>query len=59
MKRNASLGRGLARIEASGRDTLMAFAAAPGQEATDGAERNSPFTAALIKHLPSRELRSR
>jgi uncharacterized caspase-like protein len=52
MKRNASLGRGLARVEVSGRDTLVAFAAAPGQEAADGSERNSPFTAALIKHLP-------
>jgi uncharacterized caspase-like protein len=52
MKRNASLGRGLARVEVSGRDTLVAFAAAPGQEAADGAERNSPFTTALIKHLP-------
>ena len=48
----ASLGRGLARVEASGRDTLVAFAAAPGQEAADGSERNSPFTAALFKHLP-------
>jgi uncharacterized caspase-like protein len=52
MKRSASLGRGLARVEVSGRDTLVAFAAAPGQEAADGGERNSPFTAALIKHLP-------
>ena len=53
MKRSASLGRGLARVDASGRDTLIAFAAAPGQEAADGAERNSPFTTALLKHLPT------
>jgi Caspase domain len=52
MKRSASLGRGLARVDASGRDTLIAFAAAPGQEAADGSERNSPFTSALLKHLP-------
>ena len=52
MKRSAALGRGLARIEPSGRDTLIAFAAAPGQEANDGAERNSPFTAALLQHMP-------
>ena len=52
MKRSASLGRGLARIEPSGRDTLIAFAAAPGQEANDGTERNSPFTASLLQHLP-------
>ena len=52
MKRSASLGRGLARVDASGRDTLVAFAAGPGQEAADGVERNSPFTSALLKHLP-------
>lgn len=51
-KRSANLGRGLARIEATGRDTLIAFAAAPGQEATDGSDRNSPFTSALLKRLP-------
>ena len=52
MKRSTSLGRGLARVDSSGRDTLVAFAAAPGQEAADGSERNSPFTSALLKHLP-------
>lgn len=51
-KRAASLGRGLARIEPSGHDTLIAFAAAPGQEAGDGRDRNSPFTASLLKHMP-------
>ena len=54
LKRSAQLGRGLARMEASGRDTLIAFAAAPGQEAADGgSDRNSPFTAALLSHLPT------
>jgi hypothetical protein len=52
LKRSVSLGRGLARVEPSGRDTLIAFAAAPGQEATDGADRNSPFTTALLQHMP-------
>lgn len=52
LKRSAQLGRGLARMEASGRDTLVAFAAAPGQEAADGADRNSPFTASLLRHIP-------
>jgi uncharacterized caspase-like protein len=53
LKRSAQLGRGLARMEATGRDTLVAFAAAPGQEANDGGgDRNSPFTAALLRHLP-------
>ena len=59
LKRSAQLGRGLARMEPTGRDTLVAFAAAPGQEAADGgADRNSPFTAALLKHLatPSLEI---
>ncbi|HJS08937.1 MAG TPA: caspase family protein, partial [Pirellulales bacterium] len=51
-KRSANMGRGLARVEPTGRDTLIAFAAAPGQEAADGRDRNSPFTAALLKHLP-------
>jgi hypothetical protein len=52
LKRSAQLGRGLARIEPTGRDTLIAFSAAPGQEAADGSDRNSPFTAALLRHLP-------
>jgi len=51
-RRSANLGRGLARIEPTGRDTLIAFAAAPGQEAADGNSRNSPFTTALLKYLP-------
>ena len=51
LKRSAQLGRGLARMEPTGRDTLIAFAAAPGQEAADGGERNSPFTAALLRHM--------
>ena len=41
----------LARMEATGRDTLIAFSAAPGQEAATG-RRNSPFTAALLRHIP-------
>ncbi|HWP15200.1 MAG TPA: caspase domain-containing protein [Xanthobacteraceae bacterium] len=52
LKRSAQLGRGLARMEPTGRDTLIAFSAAPGQEAADGSDRNSPFTAALLRHIP-------
>jgi formylglycine-generating enzyme required for sulfatase activity len=52
MKRSVVLGRGLARMEATSRDTLIAFSAAPGQEAADGNTRNSPFTASLLRHLP-------
>ncbi|GBF26904.1 hypothetical protein MnTg02_01947 [bacterium MnTg02] len=49
--RAAYVGRGLARIEGGGRDTLITFAAAPGAVAADGVGRNSPFTAALLKHM--------
>jgi hypothetical protein len=52
INRTATIGRGLARIEPTGRDTLVAFSAAPGQEAADGRGRNSPFTASLLRHLP-------
>jgi hypothetical protein len=51
LKRSAQLGRGLARMEPTGHDTLIAFSAAPGQEAADGSDRNSPFTAALLRHM--------
>jgi hypothetical protein len=52
INRTVNLGRGLARIEPTGRDTLVAFSSAPGQEAADGHGRNSPFTASLLRHLP-------
>ena len=45
-----SASRGLARIDtASG--TLVAFAAAPGQEAIDGRGENSPYTEALAEYI--------
>jgi formylglycine-generating enzyme required for sulfatase activity/uncharacterized caspase-like protein len=52
MHRTVAVGKGLARMEPSSRDTMIAYAAAPGQEAADGGGRNSPFTAALLKHMP-------
>jgi uncharacterized caspase-like protein len=52
INRSITVGRGLARIEPTGRDTLVAFSSAPGQEAADGHGRNSPFTASLLRHLP-------
>jgi hypothetical protein len=52
INRAATVGRGLARIEPTGRDTLVAFSAAPGQEAADGRGRNSPFTGSLLRHVP-------
>jgi uncharacterized caspase-like protein len=54
MKRNVvsrSLGRGLAGVEPSRANTLIAFAAKGGSTASDGDARNSPFTTALLKYL--------
>jgi tetratricopeptide (TPR) repeat protein len=47
-----SIGRGLARVEPEG-GTLVAYAARDGQIALDGSGANSPFVAALVKHLPT------
>ncbi len=52
VSRSTSLGRGLARVEPGSRDTLVAFSAAPGQEAADGQGRHSPFTASLLRRMP-------
>ena len=55
MKRTLSqraIGRGLAKVEPASPNTLIAFAAKAGSTASDGGGQNSPFTAALIKHLP-------
>jgi Caspase domain len=43
--------RGLARVEPEN-NSLVAYAAKKGQIAQDGAGEHSPFTAALLKHLP-------
>lgn len=55
--RSADVGRGLALAE-SGVGTLISFATQPGNVAMDGDGRNSPFTAALIKHIatPGKDL---
>jgi len=47
-----AIGRGLAKIEPTSPNTLIAFAAKAGSTALDGDSRNSPFTEALIRHLP-------
>ena len=55
MKRTVAaraVGRGLAMVEPINPNTLIAFAAKAGSTATDGDDKNSPFTAALLKHLP-------
>jgi len=46
-----SLGRGLIGVEANKPNTFIAFAAKEGSIASDGDGRNSPFSAALLKHL--------
>ncbi len=43
--------RGLAPVETESAGTMVAFAAAPGQVASDGSGKHSPFTKALISHL--------
>ena len=47
-----AIGRGLAKIEPTSPNTLIAFAAKAGSTASDGDSKNSPFTAALVRHLP-------
>ena len=48
--RSSAIGRGLGRVEGMS-GTLVAYATQPGNVAEDGEERNSPFTAALLKHI--------
>ncbi|MGO4716581.1 caspase family protein [Bradyrhizobium sp. 2TAF24] len=57
-----AIGRGLARVEPTTSDTLVAFAAKAGAITSDGAggtATNSPFTTALVKYLaaPGLDLR--
>ena len=47
-----AIGRGLAKVEPTSPNTLIAFAAKAGSTASDGDSKNSPFTAALVKYLP-------
>ena len=46
-----SIGRGLAKIEPTSPNTLIAYSAKAGSTALDGDAKNSPFTVALAKHL--------
>src|SRR5712675_1700238 len=54
-----AVGRGLAKVEPSSPNTMIAFAAKAGSTASDGDSKNSPFAAALIDHLakPGLDLR--
>ena len=51
--------RGLASYSTIGRGSLVAYSTAPDRVALDGQGANSPFTAALLKHLPSPSLEVR
>ena len=48
--RSAEIGRGLAPV-VSGVGTLISFSTQPGNVASDGAGRNSPFAGALVKRV--------
>ena len=55
MKRTVAsraIGRGLAKVEATSPNTMIAFAAKAGSTASDGDSKNSPFAAALVERLP-------
>jgi len=46
-----AVSRGLAKVDPTTPDTLIAFAARAGSTVADGEGANSPFTAALVKHI--------
>jgi uncharacterized caspase-like protein len=54
-----SIGRGLAKVEPTMSNTLIAFAAKAGAVAEDGDGENSPFAAALVRYIaePGLDLR--
>src|SRR5712672_957331 len=47
-----AVGRGLAKVEPSSPNTMIAFAAKAGSTASDGDSKNSPFATAIVNHLP-------
>ncbi len=51
--RGLGVGRGLAQIQDQPPNTLVAYATAADATAADGEGANSPFTAALLEHLPT------
>jgi uncharacterized protein len=55
----AAPSRGLGRMDAAGEGSLIVYSTQPNNVALDGAGRNSPFTAALLKHVatPGLEVR--
>lgn len=56
MKRTVAsraIGRGLAKVEPTSANTMIAFAAKAGSTASDGDSKNSPFATALVERLPT------
>ena len=49
--RSTRAGAGLARLETAAEGTFIAFATQPDNVALEGAERNSPFIAALLRNI--------
>ena len=47
--RSATVSRGLARVKAAGSGTIIAYAAAAGEVASDGGGGNSPYTKAFLE----------
>jgi uncharacterized caspase-like protein len=54
-----AVSRGLAKVEPTSPNTLIAFAAKAGSTASDGDSKNSPFTSSLVKYIakPGLDLR--
>ncbi|CUT14987.1 FIG00441069 hypothetical protein [Bradyrhizobium sp.] len=48
-----AIGRGLAKVEPTSPNTMVAFAAKAGSTASDGDTKNSPFATALVERLPT------
>lgn len=47
-----AIGRGLAKVEPTSPNTMIAFAAKAGSTASDGDTKNSPFATPLVERLP-------
>ncbi|MFT4116588.1 caspase family protein [Bradyrhizobium sp.] len=48
-----AIGRGLAKVEPTSPNTMIAFAAKAGSTASDGDFKNSPFASSLVERLPT------
>ena len=57
--RGIGVSRGLTPMDTRGRGSLIVFSTKPNSVAADGDGRNSPFTAALIRHMSARGLEIR